>query len=68
MSHCLDTRLFKFEATTLLNNCPFNFLLSPSAVFAQPPKELEQLKKDVEDFAKQFPTIGFEKSSMRYKD
>lgn len=34
----------------------------------EPPKELEQLRHDVEAYAKQFPTIGFEKSSMRYKD
>lgn len=34
----------------------------------QPPKELTQLRLDVEAFAKQFPTIGFEQSTMRYKD
>jgi glycine hydroxymethyltransferase len=28
--------------------------------------ELVKLKHDVEEFAKQFPTIGFEKASMRY--
>ncbi|GIL55367.1 hypothetical protein Vafri_10920 [Volvox africanus] len=32
------------------------------------PPELSTLKKDVETFAKQFPTIGFEKAAMRYKD
>jgi glycine hydroxymethyltransferase len=30
--------------------------------------ELKTLKHEVEEFAKQFPTIAFEKSSMRYKD
>ncbi len=32
------------------------------------PQELVDLKNEVELFAAQFPTIGFEKSSMRYKD
>lgn len=32
------------------------------------PAELGALRREVEDFAKQFPTIGFEKASMRYKD
>lgn len=30
--------------------------------------EIETLKHEVEDFAKQFPTIGFEKATMRYQD
>ncbi|WIA20010.1 hypothetical protein OEZ85_005881 [Tetradesmus obliquus] len=30
--------------------------------------EIEALREDVEAFAKQFPTIGFEKASMRYQD
>jgi glycine hydroxymethyltransferase len=30
--------------------------------------ELEQLREDVEIFAKQFPTIGFEKATMRYQE
>jgi hypothetical protein len=30
--------------------------------------EIEKLKKEVENFAMAFPTIGFEKSSMRYKE
>jgi hypothetical protein len=29
---------------------------------------IEALKLRVEEFAKTFPTIGFEKSSMRYKN
>lgn len=29
--------------------------------------EITQLKNDVEDFAKSFPTIGFEQSTMRYQ-
>ena len=33
-----------------------------------PPPELAALKADVEAFAKAFPTIGFEKGAMRYKD
>ncbi|PSC74475.1 serine hydroxymethyltransferase [Micractinium conductrix] len=32
------------------------------------PAALATLRKEVEDFAKQFPTIGFEKAQMRYKD
>ena len=32
------------------------------------PDEIAQLKSDVEEFAKEFPTIGFEKATMRYKD
>ncbi|XP_024390705.1 serine hydroxymethyltransferase 1, mitochondrial [Physcomitrium patens] len=30
--------------------------------------EIGKLKHEVEEFAKQFPTIGFEKSSMKYKN
>lgn len=30
--------------------------------------EIKALRHDVEEYAKQFPTIGFEKSSMKYKD
>jgi len=30
--------------------------------------EITALKEEVEDFAKSFPTIGFEKSSMKYQD
>jgi hypothetical protein len=30
--------------------------------------EIDALKADVETFSKQFPTIGFEKSTMRYQD
>ena len=30
--------------------------------------ELVALKHEVEDYAKQFPTIGFEKATMRYRD
>lgn len=30
------------------------------------PAEVDQLRQDVEEYAKRFPTIGFEKSSMRY--
>lgn len=32
------------------------------------PAEILELKHDVEEFAKQFPTIGFEKAEMRYQD
>lgn len=32
------------------------------------PPAVVDLREEVEDFAKQFPTIGFEKSSMRYSD
>lgn len=30
--------------------------------------EIKALRLDVEEYAKQFPTIGFEKSSMKYKE
>eukprot|EP00656_Telonema_subtile_P013827 TRINITY_DN1702_c0_g1_i1.p1 TRINITY_DN1702_c0_g1~~TRINITY_DN1702_c0_g1_i1.p1 ORF type:complete len:499 (-),score=143.74 TRINITY_DN1702_c0_g1_i1:131-1627(-) len=30
--------------------------------------EIDELRKDVEDFASQFPTIGYEQETMRYKD
>ena len=32
------------------------------------PPEVAALKAEVEDFAKQFPTVGFEKASMRYQE
>ncbi len=38
-----------------------------SARCQQVPAEVEALKKDVEAFATQFPTVGFEKATMRYK-
>ena len=31
------------------------------------PQSIEKLRGSVEDFAKQFATIGFEKETMRYK-
>ena len=30
--------------------------------------EISKLRNDVEEYAKQFPTIGFEKESMKYKN
>ena len=30
--------------------------------------EIEALRHNVEEYAKQFPTIGFEKASMTYKN
>ncbi|XP_031493949.1 serine hydroxymethyltransferase, mitochondrial-like [Nymphaea colorata] len=30
--------------------------------------EIQKLRHDVEEYAKQFPTIGFEKETMKYKD
>mmetsp|Transcript_9451 Transcript_9451/g.16232 ORF Transcript_9451/g.16232 Transcript_9451/m.16232 type:complete len:525 (-) Transcript_9451:458-2032(-) len=39
-----------------------------AAVDTQTFPEIEALKLRVEEFAKTFPTIGFEKSSMRYKN
>ena len=32
------------------------------------PAALSELREEVEEFSKQFPTIGFEKASMRYKE
>jgi glycine hydroxymethyltransferase len=30
--------------------------------------EIKKVRHDVEEYAKQFPTIGFEKETMKYKD
>lgn len=30
--------------------------------------EISKLRHDVEEYAKQFPTIGFEKETMKYKN
>lgn len=35
---------------------------------AELPVDVVDLGKDVEDFAKQFPTVGFEKATMRYTE
>lgn len=32
------------------------------------PQPVQQLGDEVAEFAKQFPTVGFEKSSMRYTE
>jgi len=37
-------------------------------VNSEVPENLVALREEVEDFAKQFPTVGFEKASMRYKE
>jgi glycine hydroxymethyltransferase len=37
-------------------------------VDASPPPSIAALAAEVEQFAKQFPTIGFEKAEMRYQD
>lgn len=38
------------------------------ALTSGPVPELVALRQEVEDFAKQFPTIGFERATMRYQD
>ena len=43
-------------------------LLCRDALSKEVPPEVAALKKDVEAFAMQFPTVGFEKAEMRYKD
>lgn len=30
--------------------------------------EISKLRHEVEEYAKQFPTVGFEKETMKYKD
>jgi len=30
--------------------------------------EIAKLRHDVEEYAKQFPTIGFDKATMKYKN
>lgn len=37
-------------------------------VNSETPDNLAALREEVEEFAKQFPTVGFEKASMRYKE
>lgn len=39
-----------------------------SLLSAELPVEVVDLGKDVEEFAKQFPTVGFEKATMRYTE
>lgn len=39
-----------------------------SALDGEPPQEIKDLRRDVEKFAQQFPTIGFDKGEMRYQD
>lgn len=39
-----------------------------SLLSAELPVEVVDLSKDVEEFAKQFPTVGFEKATMRYTE
>lgn len=34
----------------------------------QTPADIKALKEDVEEFATKFPTVGFEKATMRYKN
>lgn len=40
----------------------------PAPYTEQVPPQIQELKEEVEAFATQFPTIGFEKADMRYKD
>ena len=53
---------------TLLTNLVYLFLPHAAPPCAQTTPEIEKLKKDVETFAMTFPTIGFEKAEMRYKE
>ena len=39
-----------------------------NATIANFQPDIEALRREVEEYAKQFPTIGFEKTSMKYKD
>ncbi len=39
-----------------------------AALDAAVPADVLALKQEVEQFAMQFPAIGFEKATMRYKD
>ena len=50
------------EAGTKLKD----FLATQSAPHFQ--SEISKLRHDVEEYAKQFPTIGFEKETMKYKN
>jgi hypothetical protein len=43
-----------------------DFLAALSAPHFQ--SEIAKLRDDVEEYAKQFPTIGFEKESLKYKN
>lgn len=39
-----------------------------AALENETPPEIIALREEVEEFSKQFPSIGFEKSEMRYQD
>ena len=39
-----------------------------NAAIANFQPDIEAVRREVEEYAKQFPTIGFEKTSMKYKD
>ena len=39
-----------------------------TALESQEWPEISELKADVEDFAMQFPTVGFEKATMKYNN
>lgn len=69
-------KLFSIFATSLLIVLCFLFQLSGTKLkdFVATMKsdayvsELSKLRHEVEEYAKQFATIGFEKETMKYKD
>jgi hypothetical protein len=62
-AHHLRTR-----AASELAACVLRSSLAPAWCCQPQVPEIDALREDVEAFAKQFPTIGFDKASMRYKD
>lgn len=54
---------FSFEPGTKLKD--FLATIQESSYFQT---EIAKLRHDVEEYAKQFPTIGFEKATMKYKE
>ena len=77
-SYCVTTQPFQLYLLTMLPAVPNTVGLKQKAgpklkdfkeyVNKNKVPEIAALKEEVEAFATQFPTIGFEKSQMRYKD
>jgi glycine hydroxymethyltransferase len=59
----LQSKLAAESGKKTVTGKEFNAYLAANKV-----PEIEALRQDVETFSKQFPTIGFEKASMRYQD
>lgn len=69
VAECFDSAVqiaLKIKAATKGSKLKdFNATIEGNSKFQS---EIQALRHEVEEYAKQFPTIGFEKSSMKYKD